>query len=101
MGAIFRGEYVIQNREGVDLDDEGWYAQGAYRVVPWVQLVLKLEDFSRDGITFASRGNATTGGVNIEFPGGKVRLLLNYVSRGIGEPGKRTGSMIGQAQVKF
>jgi Phosphate-selective porin O and P len=101
MGAIFRGEYVIQNREGVDLDDEGWYVQGAYRVVPWAQLVLKLEDFSRDGISFASRNNATTGGVNVEFPGGKVRLLLNYVSREIGEPGKRTGSMIGQAQVKF
>ncbi len=49
MGAIFRAEYVTQNRDGVDIDDEGWYAQGAYRVVPWMQLVLKLEDFSRDG----------------------------------------------------
>ena len=38
------------------------------------------EDFSRDGITLGSRNNATTGGVNVEFPGGKVRLLVNYVS---------------------
>jgi phosphate-selective porin len=100
-GAIFRGEYVTQNREGIDIDDEGWYAQGAYRVVPWVQLVLKLEDFSRDGISFGSRNNATTGGVNVEFPGGKVRLLLNYVSRETGELGNRTSTVIGQAQVKF
>ena len=32
MGAIFRAEYVTQNRDGVDIDDEGWYAQSAYRV---------------------------------------------------------------------
>jgi hypothetical protein len=30
-----------------------------------------------------------------------VRLLVDYVSREIGEPGKRAGSVIGQAQVKF
>jgi hypothetical protein len=101
MGAIFRAEYVTQNRQGIDIDDEGWYAQGAYRVGRWVQLVLKLEGFSRDGITLASRNNAATGGVNVEFPGGKVRLLVDYVSREIGEPGTRTGTVIGQAQVKF
>jgi hypothetical protein len=101
MGAIFRAEYVTQNRQGIDIDDEGWYAQGAYRVVRWVQFVLKLEGFSRDGITLASRSNAATGGVNVEFPGGKVRLLVDYVSREIGEPGTRTGTVIGQAQVKF
>ena len=101
MGAIFRAEYVGQNRDLVDVDDEGWYALGAYRVVPWMQLVLKQEDFSRDGISFGSRNSATTGGVNVEFPGGKVRVLVNYISREIGEPGTRTGTVLGQAQVKF
>ena len=32
--------------------------------------------------------------MNVEFPGGKVRPLVNYVSREIGEPGKGTGTMI-------
>ena len=101
MGATVRAEYVTQQRDDVEIDDEGWYAQGAYRVVPWMQLVLKLEDFSRDGISLGSRNSATTGGVNVEFPGGKVRLLVNYVSREIGEPGNRTDTVIGQAQVRF
>jgi phosphate-selective porin len=100
-GATFRAEYVTQHRDDVEIDDEGWYAQGACRVVPWMLLVLKLEDFDRDGISLGSRNNATTGGVNVEFPGGKVRLLVNYVSREAGEPGNRTDTVLGQAQVKF
>jgi hypothetical protein len=44
---------------------------------------------------------ATTGGINVEFGGGKVRLLANYVSRKIGTPGKRAGLLITQAQVKY
>jgi hypothetical protein len=47
------------------------------------------------------RNRATTGGVNVEFGGGKVRLLADYVSRKIGTPGTRRGMLITQAQVKF
>jgi hypothetical protein len=70
-------------------------------VVPWLQLVLKQEDFRRTAISAGSRNRATTGGGNVEFPGGKVRLTVNYVSRRIGLPGVREGSLIAQAQVKF
>ena len=101
LGAIFRGEYITQKRELFDVDDEGWYALGAYRVVPWLQVVLKQEDFSRDAISAGSKNRATTGGVNVEFPGGKVRLTANYISRKIGDPGTRTGTFLAQAQVKF
>jgi hypothetical protein len=69
-------------------------------VLPWLQLVLKQEDFRRSAISDALRNQATTGGVNAEF-GGKVRLLANYVSRKIGTPGTRHGMLITQAQVKF
>jgi hypothetical protein len=70
-------------------------------VAPWLQLVLKQEDFRRSSISAGSRNRATTGGANVEFPGGKVRLTANYVSRKIGEPGVRQGTLIAQAQVKF
>ena len=79
----------------------GGTRSGAYRVVPWLQVVLKQEDFSRDAISPASKNRATTGGVNVEFPGGKVRLTANYISRKIGDPGTRTGTLLAQAQVKF
>lgn len=52
-------------------------------------------------ITNDVRNRATTGGVNVEFGGGKVRLLADYVSRKIGVPGARRGMLITQAQVKF
>ncbi len=101
MGAAFEGEYIGQHRDGGIVDDNGWYAQGTYRVLPWVQLVLKQEDFRRSEISEALHNQATTGGVNVEFGGGKVRLLANYVSRKIGTPGDRKSQLITQAQVKF
>jgi phosphate-selective porin O/P len=100
-GATLKAEYIGQHRDGGTLDDKGWYAQGTYKVRPWVQLVLKQEDFRRSEISAALRNRATTGGVNVEFGGGQVRLLANYVSRKIGTPGVRRGTLITQAQVKF
>ena len=76
-------------------------AVSAWRVLPWIQLVLKQEDFRRSEISDALRNRATTAGVNVEFGGGKVRLLSHYVSRKIGTPGVRRGLLITQAQVKF
>jgi phosphate-selective porin len=100
-GATLKGEYIGQHRDSGTLDDKGWYAQGTYKVLPWVQLLLKQEDFRRSEISEALRNRATTGGVNLEFGGGKVRLLANYVSRKIGTPGVRRGLLIAQAQIKF
>ncbi len=101
MGATLKGEYLAQRRDALELDDKGWYALGAYRIRPWLQVVLKQEDFRRSAITPDSRNRATTAGGSVEFPGGKVRLLVNYVSRKIGEPGTRRGALVTQAQVKF
>jgi hypothetical protein len=57
--------------------------------------------FRRSAISAESRHRASTAGANFDFSGGKIRLTANYVSRKIGEPGVRRGTLIGQAQVKF
>ena len=102
MGAGLKGEYIGQHRkDATGADDRGWFAQATYRVLPWVQLVAKEEDFRRSAISAALKNRATTGGVNVEFGGGKVRLLVNYVSRKIGTPGKRSSVLITQAQVRY
>jgi hypothetical protein len=101
LGASLKGEYIGQHRDLGTLNDKGWYAQAAYRVMPWVQLVVKQEDFRRSAISAAVRNQATTGGVNVEFGGGKAWLLADYVSRKIGTPGTRAGSLITQVQMKF
>jgi len=100
-GAALKAEYIGQHRDGGVVNDKGWYAQQTYKVVPWVQLVLKEEDFRRSEISPDLRNRAITGGVNVEFGGGKVRLLGNYVSRKIGTPGTTKGQFIAQAQMKF
>jgi hypothetical protein len=101
LGASLKGEYIGQHRDAGGLDDKGWYAQATYRILPWVQLVAKQEEFRRSAISADVRNRATTGGVNVEFNGGKLRLLADYVSRKIGTPGTRRGQLITQAQVKF
>lgn len=101
LGAVLRGEYIVQERDIVAIADKGWYGLAGYRVRPWLQVVLKQEDFRRSGISAESRNRATTGGVNVDFPGGKVRLTANYISRRIGDPGVRRGTLLAQAQVKF
>ncbi len=100
-GAVLRGEYIVQERDLVAVADKGWYGLAAYRLVPWLQVVVKQEDFLRSAVSGDVRNRATTGGVNVDFPGGKVRLTADYVSRKIGTPGERRGTLIAQAQVKF
>jgi hypothetical protein len=100
-GAMLRGEYLNQRRDGLEIDDKGWYAVAAYRLVAGLQLVFRQEDFRRSALSAESRHRASTAGANFDFSGGKVRLTANYVSRKIGEPGVRRGTLIAQAQVKF
>ncbi|MBA3317594.1 MAG: hypothetical protein H0T50_05820 [Gemmatimonadales bacterium] len=100
-GALLRGEYMVQDRDLVSIADKGWYGLAAYRLRPWLQVVGKQEDFRRSGISGDLPNRATTAGVNLDFPGGKVRLSADYVSRKIGTPGVRRGTVIAQAQVKF
>jgi hypothetical protein len=99
--ASLRGEYLAQRRDGLEVDDKGWYAVAAFRVAGWLQLAFRQEDFRRSAISADSRHRATTAGANFDFSGGKVRLTANYTSRKVGEPGVRRGTLIAQAQVKF
>ncbi|MEO8636368.1 MAG: porin [Gemmatimonadales bacterium] len=96
---VFRGEYHGQHRDAGGADDQGWFVLGAVRVAPWIQLVIRQEDFQRPAIAATARNRATTLGSNFEFGAARVRVLANYVSRRIG--GTRRGSLVTQAQVRF
>jgi hypothetical protein len=100
-GFTAKGEYLWEHRKALGPPDNGWYALVAYRVVPWIQLVAKQEDFRRSAVSAAQRNQATTAGINLEFAGGKVRLTSDYVSRKIGTPGTRHGMLISQLQYRF
>jgi len=100
-GWLARGEFLGQWRRGRDRDDLGWYLLGGYRVLPWLQLIAKQEDYQRPSIGVSRRVSATVGGANVELPGGRTRLLANFVSRRSGFPRRKLNSVIGQVQVRF
>ena len=62
--------------------------------------MLTLEGFQADGQLRPAEQRYRRR-VNVEFPGWEGAPAGNYVSREIGEPGKRTGTMISQVQVQF
>jgi phosphate-selective porin len=100
-GWLLRGEYLRQAHRRRDRDDWGWTVLAGYRVVPWLQLVGRTEDYDRPSRGPGQRIRANTGGVNADLAGGAVRLLVNYVSREAGPRFQRTNTLIGQVQARF
>jgi len=112
-GLLVRGEFLGQWRRNRGApggapgaavsgsDDLGWYVLAGYRVLPWLQLLAKQEDFQRPALGVSRRISATIGGANLELPGGRTRFLANFVSRRTGFPRQKRNSVIGQVQVRF
>jgi len=100
-GLLLRGEYIGQHRRGHATDDEGWFALAGWRLWPWMQLIGKQEDFRRPAFGSARRMQATTAGANLDFPGGRTRLQLNWIARTSGVARVRRDVAIAQLQVRF
>jgi hypothetical protein len=82
-------EYIGQHRKhATGADDRGWYA-------------VKREDFRREAISAGLRNRATRVGVNLEFGGGKVAAAGRLREPEDRDPGKSTGLLITQLQVKY
>jgi hypothetical protein len=101
-GFGLKAEYITLARDALNTPDKGWYAQATYRLVPWIQLVVKQEDFRRaDEITHGYKNHATTIGTNLEFAAAKIQLTVDYVRRTLGNPGVTHGTLITQLQARF
>src|SRR5262245_34697440 len=95
-GALLRGEYIGERIDGRDRDDYGWYILAGYRVMPWLQVLARQEDFQRPSLGVARRISATTAGFALDFPGGQTRLLLDYIGRTTGAARILTNNWIAQ-----
>jgi hypothetical protein len=100
-GAFLRGEYIADRVDGRDRDDFGWYLLAGYRVLPWLQLIARDEDFQRPASGAARRLSRVTGGVNFDLPGGQTRAIFDYEGEKTGAARKLTNYWIAQLQVKF
>ncbi len=100
-GLFARGELLGQRKRGRSRDDQGWYVLATVRIWPWLQVLGKQEDFQRPALGVARRISATTGGFNLELPGGRTRLLGVLVGRTTGFPRVKRNGVITQLQVRF
>ena len=66
----------------------------------WLQLLARDEDFQRPAIGVTRRASVVIAGANLELPGGRTRLLVNFVSRKTGYPRLKQNSLT-QLQVRF
>ena len=99
---VLRGELVAQARDSAGgTVDRGWFVLAGYKVAAAVQLVGKYERFDREAISPQQANRAASGGVNWYVVPATVRLSAFYVSRKVGNPGIRTGTLQTQLQVRF
>jgi hypothetical protein len=96
-----RGVYMGQHRSTVASNDVGWSALAAYKVARGVQLVAREDDFERPGVVGTLRTLTTLAGANVDLSGSTVRLAVNYLSRLVGSPGVRTGTLMAQLQARL
>ena len=97
---VLRAELIGQHFDIGGDDDDGWYILAASPVTPWLQPMLKFEQFER-GAVDAVPLEAWTVGANVRPWGRATRITLEYVSRETGGPGVRRGLGLAQFQVIF
>ena len=97
-----RGEVVAQARDRVGgKRDYGWLALGGVQLIDQVQLIFRYEEFRRDQISRQQRNRIWTAGANVFLAGNAVKLMIEYVSRKVGDPGTRKGTVLTQLQVRY
>ena len=97
---VVRAEYIGQHFDAGGDDDSGWYLLAAAPVTPWLQPVVKYEQFER-GAEAAVPLEAWRLGAHIRPWGRATRLTFEYISRTIGDPGVTRGMGLAQVQVIF
>ncbi len=100
-GLMARGELVEQHRISRGQFDRGAYVLVGYRVRPWLQVVGRQEEYRRPGPTTVKGLVATTGGVNVDLPGGRTRIMLDLATRRTHPDQVRRTAALSQLQVRF
>jgi hypothetical protein len=103
---VLEGELI--EREGplsttMDTDVRGGYVLAAYRVLPWLQPVVKWEQLHEDlittGVAAYTRFTYTTVGVNVLAPQDRFRMQVNWIDRS--ERPSKDGELVAQFQAIF
>lgn len=105
--AVLEGELI--EREGpinatAATDARAGYVLAAYRLLPWLQTLVKWEQLHETLSTATAstytRATWTTVGVNLIAPGERARMQVNWIDRSE-RPVARKGELIVQVQAMF
>jgi hypothetical protein len=97
-----RGEFLARHRSLADVTTLGWYALGAYGVVPKrLQLVGRVQQFDPNDRVGTDRIRGYTGGVQYFFSGDDLKLQLEYTVFDEQGPALSNNRVIVQMQARW
>ena len=78
---VVEGEWLRRTRPvGTTIDARGGYGLAAFKVLPWLEPVVKWERLT-EGTTVEARTTWTTVGVNLLSRGEALRVQVNWINR--------------------
>jgi phosphate-selective porin O/P len=100
-GAV-RGEFLARHRSLANVTTLGWYALGAYAVVPQrLQLVGRVQQFDSNDRVGGNRITGYTGGAQYFFSGDDLKLQLEYTAFDEQGPSVSNNRVIVQLQARW
>ncbi len=97
-----RGEFLARHRSVASVTTLGWYALGAYGVVPKrLQLVGRVQQFDPNDRAGADRITGYTGGIQYFFSGDDLKLQLEYTAFSEQGPSIDNNRIIVQMQARW
>ena len=97
-----RGEFLARHRSSTDVTTLGWYALGAYGVVPKrLQLVGRVQQFDPNDRAGANRITGYTGAAQYFFSGDDLKLQLEYTVFDEQGPAVSNNRVIVQMQARW
>ncbi|MGH7546568.1 MAG: porin [Gemmatimonadales bacterium] len=100
--AAVRGEFLARHRSAADVTTLGWYALGAYGVIPKrLQLVGRVQQFDPNDRTGGDRVTGYSGGAQYFFTGDDLKLQLEYTIFDEQGPAASNNRLVVQLQVRW
>ena len=100
---VLEGE-LLEGEDALDTELRGGYVLAGYRILPWLQPVVKWEQLHEHLVTPTiaayNRWTYTTVGVNLLAPGDRFRMQLNWIDRSERSI-SRKGELVAQVQAIF
>ncbi len=84
MALVINGEYVLGEDEtiaGQTTKSAGYYGHVGFSINPYVELIVRYDNFDPDTDTDNNATSWITGGLNLKIKGDNAKIAVNYVNK--------------------